>query len=568
MRIGPRLGLGFGMVLLLLCAVVAVALSQLGALAGNAMYYADNLVPSYEIQHRAAMALGTIRRLESQHILSSSPADMDDIEKRIAEQHRTLADEFAAYAKNLLSDDADRRALERVKADVEAYAAQWPTIRDLSRQTVQDPTAQEKARQALMGPSREAYRKADESFSQWWAYNVRLAGERKAESIATQGQARWALLGGAALALALGVIAAAVITRSITTPIGRAVRVAETVAEGDLSQHVQFSGKDECAQLLQALARMSARLAELVQQVRGGSESIAAGSQQIAVGSTDLSQRTEKQAANLEETAASMEELSATVRHNADTAQQAAQLASAASAAAREGGESVAVIVQTMQEISVSSNRITDIIGTIDGIAFQTNILALNAAVEAARAGEQGRGFAVVAGEVRTLAQRSAEAAREIKALIQDSTGKVEAGSRLVDEAGGSIADLVTKVQRVSDLLDEISSASGEQTKGIGQVSEAVSQLDEVTQQNAALVEESSAAADSLSAQAQRLAELVRFFKVEPGLSAQPAGATPAALAQATIAQARARSAGAAQARPPRPVAAAPADDDGWQSFH
>jgi methyl-accepting chemotaxis protein len=259
---------------------------------------------------------------------------------------------------------------------------------------------------------------------------------------------------------------------------------------------------------------MQASLQNIIGEVRAGSESIATGATQIATGNADLSQRTEVQAGNVQKTASSMEELHATVKNNADTARQATQLAQSASSAASRGGDVVAKVVTTMGGISGSSQRIADIIGVIDGIAFQTNILALNAAVEAARAGEQGRGFAVVATEVRTLAQRSAAAAKEIKTLIGASVEQVQAGTQLVDDAGSAMKEIVSQVQRVSDLMAEISAATVEQTSGIGLVNDAVTQLDQATQQNAALVEESAAAADSLRQQAQRLVEAVGAFRV------------------------------------------------------
>jgi methyl-accepting chemotaxis protein len=286
------------------------------------------------------------------------------------------------------------------------------------------------------------------------------------------------------------------------------------VASGDLSSHIHSRHHDETGQLLAALKRMNESLVDMVGRVRNASDSIATGSTQIATGNADLSQRTEEQASNLQQTAASMEELTATVKHNADTARQAEQLATSASTVAEQGGTMVGQVVSTMGDISASSKKIADIIGVIDGIAFQTNILALNAAVEAARAGEQGRGFAVVAGEVRALAQRSAQAAKEIKTLIAESVEKVDNGTRLVGDAGQTMEDIVAQVKRVSDLIGEISHSSIEQSTGIGQIGQAVTQLDQVTQQNAALVEESAAAAESLKHQAGQLAELVAVFKL------------------------------------------------------
>ena len=302
----------------------------------------------------------------------------------------------------------------------------------------------------------------------------------------------------------------------ISRGIARAVHVAETVAAGDLSSQIEVRGSDEIGQLLGALKRMNDSLVGIVGKVRHSADSIATGSSEIASGAADLSQRTEEQAANLEQTAASMEELTATVVQNTETARQATQLAATASSVAGQGGTIVGEVVNTMEAISASSKKIVDIIGVIDGIAFQTNILALNAAVEAARAGEQGRGFAVVASEVRNLAQRSALAAKEIKTLIGDSVEKVDNGSRQVADAGKTMGDIVNQVKRVNDLIDEISHASTEQSSGISQVGLAVNQLDQVTQQNAALVEESAAAAESLKHQAAELARTVVAFRL-PG---------------------------------------------------
>jgi len=319
----------------------------------------------------------------------------------------------------------------------------------------------------------------------------------------------------AGLALAMGL--AVLITRRLTRALGAEPQdlsdVARRVAAGDLTP-VRVSHVVPADSVMASLQDMQAKLAHIVSEVRQAAESIATGSGQIAHGNADLSQRTEEQAFNLQQTAASMEQLNATVKNNADTARTANQLATVASHAAHHGGTVVTQVVHTMDDIASSARKITDIIAVIDGIAFQTNILALNAAVEAARAGEQGRGFAVVAGEVRNLAQRSGEAAREIKSLIHTSVSKVEDGDRLVAEAGTTMADIVDQVQRVADLIGEISSASHEQTAGIGQVNDAVTQLDQVTQQNAALVEESAAAAESLKLQAHQLTGLVARFSL------------------------------------------------------
>ena len=322
-----------------------------------------------------------------------------------------------------------------------------------------------------------------------------------------------------ALGILLAVIIGFLLIRAIIGPLNEAVAVANAVASGDLTSRIEVNSNNETGRLLQALKTMNDNLADLVNKVRAGTDQISTASGEIASGNSDLSQRTEEQASSLEETASSMEELTSTVRQNADNARQANQLAAGASEVAVKGGAVVGQVVQTMSSINESSKKIVDIISVIDGIAFQTNILALNAAVEAARAGEQGRGFAVVATEVRTLAQRSAAAAKEIKELISDSVAKVEDGSRLVDEAGSTMDEIVNAVKRVTDIMAEISAASQEQSSGIEQVNQAVMQMDEVTQQNAALVEEAAAAAESMQDQAHSLTQAVSTFKLSHGSS-------------------------------------------------
>ncbi|MBK4735003.1 methyl-accepting chemotaxis protein [Noviherbaspirillum pedocola] len=327
---------------------------------------------------------------------------------------------------------------------------------------------------------------------------------------------RHALLGigeATALALLLLLIGRA-ISKSIIDPINASMRIATAVAAGDLTQNVAVAGKDEASQMLAALNAMNASLTHIVANVRDGAQSVSAASTQIARGNMDLSARTEQQASSLEETASSIEELTSAVQHNAGNAQKANQMATSASEIATRGGATMAEVVQTMEDINGSAQRIADIIGTIDGIAFQTNILALNAAVEAARAGEQGRGFAVVAAEVRTLAHRSASAAKEIKTLIEESVSKVASGSSLVHEAGDTMKDIVAQVQSVREMMAEILAANQEQATGIEQVNRAIIDMDQVTQQNAALVEESAAAADAMRGQADALTHAVSIFKL------------------------------------------------------
>jgi len=401
----------------------------------------------------------------------------------------------------------DKAQLERIAAErsgvlkITAQAQDGRADIDATRKLVDD---------ALL-PAVAKYIRAQETFIEQQEAQREAA---KTEGRRQRQRAHWIGVGIAALVVLLGVFLARLTVRSITLPLDRAVGVADAIAEGDLTVEVHDDRKDELGHLLRSLSAMAARLRGVVAEVRSGVESVSSASSEIATGNQDLSARTEQTAANLEETAASMEELTATVTQSAETARQANQLASTAAQAAGRGGEVVGQVVTSMQQITDSSRKIGDIIGVIDSIAFQTNILALNAAVEAARAGEQGRGFAVVASEVRSLAQRSAEAAKEIKLLIDTSVQNVESGSQQVAQAGQSMEEIVGSVRRVSDLIGEITASSTEQRDGIAQVNQAVSNLDQMTQQNAALVEQSSAAASAMRDQAQRLSQVVSVFNV------------------------------------------------------
>ena len=408
----------------------------------------------------------------------------------------------------LASSDDQKRLIKDIAEQRTAFQAQRNAL--LKRKEAGENVNAEVI--AKVFPSAQKYLETVEQLAEYQRKRMETTKE-EADKAATQGI--MALAAGTMLALVAGIGLAWTLTRSIVLPVQRAQKAAESIACGDLSTSIHNDSRDEIGMLMQSMQKMVHSLRDIVQSVRTSSDSIATGSSQIAIGNADLSQRTEEQASNLQQTAASMEQLTATVKQNADTARQAAQLASNASTVAVDGGVVVSQVVATMEGITASSRKVADIIGVIDGIAFQTNILALNAAVEAARAGEQGRGFAVVAGEVRSLAQRSAQAAKEIKTLIGESVSKVEGGAKLVDTAGKTMNDVVQQVKRVTDLIGEITSASHEQSSGISQVGDAVNQLDQVTQQNAALVEESAAAAESLKHQAAHLAQTVAIFKLD-----------------------------------------------------
>ncbi|WGJ88907.1 methyl-accepting chemotaxis protein [Achromobacter mucicolens] len=508
LSIGARLSLGFGAVLALLLALAGLSHYELTRIGGiNRMITQEtwakaNAISVVDVTTRANA------RANLELIVNPDPAATQRLFEQI-EANRKRIDGALATMRPLMktADAAARlRTLEEARGRyVKSFQSVGAVLKSGDR---------EGARQRLL---QETLPILDSLQDHIIALSRQQAAEMDEAGTASQAvidEAERLNAGLSALALAVGALLAWRVSRSITRPLARAVKAAETVASGDLGQRIEAASRDETGRLLQALQDMQDRLAGAVRAIRQGSETISSASGQIAAGNTDLSSRTEEQAASLEETAASMEELASTVKQNADNARQANQLAASASEIALRGGAAVSAVVGTMQDISASSHKISDIVSVIDGIAFQTNILALNAAVEAARAGEQGKGFAVVAGEVRSLAQRSAQAAREVKALIEDSVGKVGSGARQAESAGATMQEMVTAVQHVTDIMGEIAAASHEQASGIDQVNRAVAQMDEVTQQNAALVEEAAAAAGSMQDQARELVRAVGVFRL------------------------------------------------------
>ena len=440
-------------------------------------------------------------------------AAVEEVEGRIKQVSGIWSEYMATYLTE------DEKALARTFIDSRTRFVDEGLKPTMAALRGQDPEA---VKAAATGPLAQLFVPAQKNMQALIKLQVDVAKQEYEAALARYARARVLSIALIAAGCALGAAIAFLLIRGIIASIGEALRLTRSVANGDLTQVIRIDSNDEIGQLLAALQTMNASLAGIVTRVRSGSDTIGTASQQIAAGNQDLSARTEQQASSLEETAASMEELTSTVKHNADNARQANQLVQAASGVAERGGAVVEQVVGTMQEIRAASGTIAEIIGVIDGIAFQTNILALNAAVEAARAGEQGRGFAVVAGEVRNLAHRSAAAAKEIKGLIENSVASVSAGSRLVEQAGDTMREVVTSVQRVTDIMAEITAASAEQTAGIEQVGVAVVQMDQVTQQNAALVEEAAAAAEAMLDHAASLTRAVSVFRTGQGGSRLP----------------------------------------------
>jgi methyl-accepting chemotaxis protein len=510
LKIGRRLGLAFGLMLCLMLAVAGVGyfgiakadrvLKDIMADDVRKLTLANSL--SEEV-HVVARVIRTVVLLDDQ---SAKPAEVAKIEAA-----RSAYNQSREALRAMSSSTAGAGLLAKVDAAASEARAVNDEILNLANENKDEEATALLLQQSI--PKVAAWQSALDDYAALQKGSM-VAAEEAAHASDQRAVATLAAL--TLVAVLLGVGLAWWITSSITRPMSLASMLASDIRDGDLTTTLEFESRDETGQLLAKMREMQTSVSKVVAEVRANAENVATASAQIAQGNQDLSQRTEQQASSLQQTAATMEELGTTVRQNADNAQQANQLAQAASGVAVKGGEVVGQVVETMKGISDSSRRIADIIGTIDGIAFQTNILALNAAVEAARAGEQGRGFAVVASEVRSLAQRSAEAAKEIKILIGASLDRVEKGTALVGQAGQTMDEVVTSIRRVTDIVGEISQASVEQSSGVGQVGQAVNQMDRATQQNAALVEESAAAAVSLQTQADGLVQAVSVFKLLP----------------------------------------------------
>lgn len=510
LTIGSRLALAFAATLVLTSALGLFAIAKLGDVKQANTETTDKWMAGARLTAELNTASSNFRIAETQHILATE----EDEKKKYEQDMATIAAQMDAYAADYLKlmDSAEEKKLwEEYKRERQRYLDEHAKVLRLSR-----ANEAEDARALLRYNSQQKYERAAVALRRLVDYNIKGGQDAGSRGTTTYLVARKWIIAAMLCAVVLGAALAVAITRSISRPIRNALQVAESTAKGDLTTTVDVSGRDEAAQMLRALERMTGGLTNLVMNVRNISDSIAISSREIAAGNMDLSHRTEEQAANLQQVAAAMEQLDANVRVNADAANEATRLANGASQSVEKGSVVMGNVVDTMQQITSSSAKISEITGLIDSIAFQTNILALNAAVEAARAGDQGRGFGVVAAEVRNLAQRSAQAAKEIKMLIGDSVDKVGAGGKLVVEARHTMEEIAHQVESVHGLIARIGTATTEQASDIATVRTAVAQLDESTQQNSALVEESAAASESLAQQAQHLVEAVTVFKVAP----------------------------------------------------
>jgi methyl-accepting chemotaxis protein len=526
LKISTRLTFGFGLLVLLSLLSAGLSLNKLAGVQASLEDVVKDNNYKIRLNNDMSQAIHVVARVIRTLIILEDEGQMA-VEKEKITQARASYDKSWAALQSLPDTDAAKAMI----AKIEEQAAKG---RPLNTRLMELGLANkaDEAKELLLKEANPAITKWQDAILENINYQEAQNNSQYEEALADYVHARNLLWAACLISVALAVVCGWLITRSILRQLGaepsEAAALAQGVASGDLSVHIQLKHGDNSS-LMAQLKIMQESLVSLVTGVLRGSESVAAASAQISQGNQDLSSRTEQQASALEETAASMEQLGATVKQNADSARQANQLAVSASKVAMQGGDVVAEVVTTMQGINESSRKISDIIGVIDGIAFQTNILALNAAVEAARAGEQGRGFAVVASEVRSLAGRSAEAAKEIKQLISTSVERVEQGTALVDKAGATMGEVVSSIRRVTDLVGEISAANNEQSSGVSQIGEAVTQMDNATQQNAALVEEMAAAANSMKGQADDLVAAVSVFKLGQGVHARHA-AVPAAM--------------------------------------
>jgi methyl-accepting chemotaxis protein len=469
--------------------------------------FANNLTPLKDLSNANMQAIYLNRDLYD-YVIEEQKPGMDKIKQRMDEHYKTYNQLIDKYLETNLTPP-EKDLMGKVRADWPSYLAAAEKVMKLSY-----AEQNKEAYTAMNEEAKKSFQVLDDHLSDLVDLNAKIAESTNKDAAKSANTTRVYSISLIVAAVLVSVALGFAITASITGPLQEGILFSKAVAAGDLTASIDVDGRDEVSRLMQALMSMKEALVKVVTSVREGSQSVATASAEIAQGNSDLSSRTEQQASALQETAASMEQLGATVRQNAEAARQANKLATSASAVAVKGGQVVGQVVETMKGINESSRKISDIISVIDGIAFQTNILALNAAVEAARAGDQGRGFAVVASEVRSLAGRSAEAAKEIKGLINASVERVEQGTSLVDQAGVTMTEVVSSIRRVTDIVGEISSASDEQATGVSQVSEAVIQMDSATQQNAALVEQMAAAATSLKSQAGELVQTVSLFKL------------------------------------------------------
>ena len=506
LKIASELLATFSVVIALVCLLGLFATAQVSQVNAASGDIARSWLPSIRSLASIQLLLARVRGGEAQLIYMQSAEEMNAYKKSSDALVATLAKLQRTY-EGQISSDAERDLYQAVAAGISQFLPLHQRIVDLAL------SGNKAEAQALNIGSTSDYRKLLGALDKSVAFNDEGVKASYETANATYSHAKTGILALISLCVLSAVALSVYVSKQISRPLKHAVGVAQRIAQGDLRSEIHVAGKDETAELLHALKEMNINLSAMVTEVRTGTDAMTVAAREIASGNLDLSSRTEQQASSLEETAAALEQLTSTVGNNSSNAQVANDLAASASEVARSGGDAVGKVVATMGAIESSSQRVVDIIGVIDGIAFQTNILALNAAVEAARAGEQGRGFAVVAAEVRTLARRAADAAKEIKDLIGDSAAQVTAGSTLVERAGTTINGVVTSVHKVTEVIAQISVASREQQTGIEQINVAVSQMDEMTQQNAALVEEAAAAAQSMLDRATHLSHVASAFK-------------------------------------------------------